>query len=217
MRILATLAAAVMAAAPLAAQGKAVDDAQNKPHGIPNLSQVSVVIDGKASEGEYPTRFVNSQTGIAVSWVSDGKLLYCALESPAKGWVAIGFGAHKVRGTSMIIGYHNDKGGGVDEHEGTWVSTHRPVDRPRLVDFKTAAGPKGTCIEFAMPLELSNGQVIAPMQPMPFVLAYHKSKVSFKGRPTKKAAGVLMLGRPEKAETEGKTLDPVRDGAQSRE
>lgn len=203
--IAAILLLALTAAAPLAAQAQKADAPQGKPHGIPNLSQVSVIIDGKASEGEYPTRFVNSQTGIAVSWVSDGKLLYCALESPAKGWVAIGFGAHKVRGTSMFIGYHDESGGRVDEHEGTWVSTHRPIDRPRLVDFKTSAGPKGTVIEFSTPLELSNGQVIAPGQPMSFVLAYHAKKVSFKGRPTKKANAVLMLGRPEKSESDGRT------------
>lgn len=215
MRSTAIFLLAVLAAAPLtaqpkssdAAQGKPFDAAQGKPHGIPNLSQVNVVIDGRASEGEYPTRFVNSQTGIAVSWVSDGERLYVALESPAKGWVAIGFGAHKVRGTSMFIGYHDDKGGRVDEHEGTWVSTHRPIDRPRLIDFKTAQGPKGTAMEFVIPLELSNGQVIAPGQPMPFVLAYHAKKVSFKGRPTKKATATLMLGKPEKAGAEGKPLE----------
>lgn len=202
--IAAIMLAALAAAVPLAAQSKPVNTAQGKPHGIPNLSQVNVVIDGLASEGEYPTRFVNTQTGIAVSWVSDGERLYVALESPAKGWVAIGFGAHKVRGTSMFIGYHDERGGRVDEHEGTWVSTHRPIDRPRLIDFKTAQGPKGTAMEFVIPLELSNGQVIAPGQPMPFVLAYHAKKASFKGRPTKKAAAVLMLGKPEKAGTEGK-------------
>jgi hypothetical protein len=205
MRTTAIILLAALIAAPLAAQSKTADAPQGKPHGIPNLNQVNVVIDGRASEGEYPTRFVNSQTGIAVSWVSDGEKLYVALESPAKGWVAIGFGSHKVRGTSMFIGYHDQQGGRVDEHEGTWVSTHRPIDRPRLIDFKTAQGPKGTAMEFVIPLELSNGQVIAPGQPMPFVLAYHAKKVSFKGRPTKKATATLLLGKPEKAGAEGKT------------
>jgi len=175
-----------------------------KPYGIPNHSQVNVIVDGRAAEGEYPTKFVHPMTGIAVSWVSDGKLLYCALESPAKGWVAIGFGSDKVRGTSMVIGYYDQNGGGVDEHMGSWVSTHRPIDKPRLLDFKTAMGKRGTSIEFVMPLELSNGQTITSGQPMPFVLAYHKSRVSFEGRPTKKASSTLLLGKPEKAEAEGK-------------
>ena len=190
-----TMLAACLLALPLAAQ--------EKPHGIPNLSQVNVAVDGQVKPGEYPTHFVNSQTGIGVSWVSDGKLLYVALESPAKGWVAIGFGAQKVRGTSMFIGFNDGKGGRVDEHMGSWVSTHRPVDKPKLVDFATTLGAKGVIIEFSVPLELSNGQVIAPGQPMPFVLSYHAKKVSFKGRPTKKATATLVLGKPEKAETEG--------------
>jgi hypothetical protein len=177
--------------------------AQDKSHGIPNLSQVNVAIDGQVKPGEYPTRFVNSQTGIGVSWVSDGTLLYLALESPAKGWVAIGFGAQKVRGTSMFIGYNDGKGGRVDEHMGSWVSTHRPVDKPKLVDFATSLGAKGVIVEFSIPLELSNGQVIAPGQPMPFVLSYHKSHINFKGRPTKKVTSTLVLGKPEKAETVG--------------
>ncbi len=189
----------LMSALSLAAQDRA-----RKPYGIPNLNQVQVIIDGKASEGEYPTKFIHPETGIAVSWVSDGKLLYCVLESPAKGWVAIGFGAHKVRGTAMVIGYYDQSGGGVDEHVGSWVSTHRPIDKPRLIDFKTTMGQRGTSIEFVMPLELSNGQTIVPGEPMPFVLAYHAKRSSFKGRPTKKADAVLLLGKPEKADVEGR-------------
>jgi len=185
----------------------ALSSAEEKPYGIPNLSQVDVVIDGRVSPGEYPTRFVNSQTGMAINWVSDGQRLYVALESPAKGWAAIGFGAHKVRGTAMIIGYYDENGGGVDEHVGSWASTHRPIDKPRLIDFKTGKTDKGIVVEFVIPLELSNGQVIVPGQPMPFVLAYHAKRLSFKGRPTKKATATLILGKPEKAAREGKVQE----------
>lgn len=174
--------------------------AQSKPHGILNLTQASVKIDGQVGQDEYPTNFVDSKTGIGVSWVSDGKLLYVALQSPAKGWVAIAFGNSKIRGTSMFIGYHKPGGGRVDEHVGSWVSTHKPIDKPSLVNFATGENAKGTVIEFAMPLTLSNGQVIVPGQPMPFVLAYHNKKMSFKGRPSKKNTGMLLLGKPERAD-----------------
>lgn len=174
--------------------------AQEKPHGILNLNTVSVKIDGKVDAAEYPTNFTDSKTGIAVSWVSDGKLLYVALQSPSSGWVAIAFGNHKIRGTSMFIGYHTASGGRVDEHTGSWISTHRPVDKPSLVNFATSSNSKGTLIEFSIPLQLSNGQVIVPGQPMSYVLAYHKKKTSFKGRPSKKNTGMLLLGKPEKSE-----------------
>ena len=171
--------------------------AADKPHGIMNLKQADVKIDGKVKPGEYPSHFIDSYTGIGVSWVSDGKLLYAALESPGSGWVAIGFGNTKVRGTSMIIGYSDGAGGAVDEHMGSWLSTHKSVEKPKLADFATSMGSRGTIIEFSIPLELSNGQVIVPGQPMPFVLAYNEKKVSFRGRPTKKAALTLVLGKPE--------------------
>jgi hypothetical protein len=171
--------------------------AGDKPHGIVNLKKTDVIIDGKVSEGEYPTHFVDSYTGIGVSWVSDGKLLYAALESPHKGWVAISFGNEKIRGSSMIIGYHDPSGRRVDEHMGSWVSTHKAIDKPTLADFKTSKTNSGIIVEFAMPLTLSNGQVIVPGQPMPFMLAYHKSKTSFKGRPSRKSLGALILGKPE--------------------
>lgn len=174
--------------------------AQSKPHGILNLNTVNVKIDGQVEAGEYPTNFVDSPTGIGVSWVSDGKLLYVALQSPAQGWVAIAFGNSKIRGTAMFIGYHKPGGGRVDEHEGSWVSTHKPIDKPSLVNFATGSNPTGTVIEFAMPLTLSNGQVIVPGQPMSYVLAYHKKKTSFKGRPSKKSTGTLLLGKPERAD-----------------
>jgi len=174
--------------------------AQSKPHGILNLTAVNVKIDGQVGQDEYPTNFVDSKTGIGVSWVSDGKLLYVALQSPAKGWVAIAFGNSKIRGTSMFIGYHKPGGGRVDEHVGSWVSTHKPIDKPSLVNFATGSNDKGTVIEFAMPLTLSNGQVIVPGQPMSYVLAYHAKKTSFKGRPSKKNTGTLQLGKPERAD-----------------
>jgi len=180
--------------------------AGDKPHGIVNLKKVDVIIDGKVTEGEYPTHFTDSYTGIGVSWVSDGKLLYVALESPHKGWAAISFGEHKIRGSAMIIAYHDPSGRRVDEHMGSWVSTHKAIEKPKLVDFKTAKTNSGMTVEFSLPLGLSNGQAIVPGQPMPFVLAYHKSKTSFKGRPSRKSSGMLVLGR---AEQEGQGEQPA--------
>ncbi len=185
--------------------------AQSKPHGILNLKSVNIKIDGQVGPDEYPTNFVDSQTGIGVSWVSDGKLLYVALQSPAQGWVAIAFGNSKIRGTSMFIGYHKPGGGRVDEHVGSWVSTHKPIDKPSLVNFATGANPRGAVIEFAMPLTLSNGQVIVPGQPMSFVLAYHAKKTSFKGRPSKKNTGTLLLGKPERADDMPVQTSPPAD------
>ncbi|MDI6740287.1 MAG: hypothetical protein QME74_07975, partial [Candidatus Edwardsbacteria bacterium] len=172
----------------------------DKPHGILNLKKVDVRIDGKISPNEYPTHFVEPKTGIGVDWVSDGKLLYVALENPGPGWVAVAFGSSKIRGTAMFIGYHDGAGGKVDEHSGFFFSTHMPVEKPKVVDFSTGKTAKGAIVEFSIPLELSNGQVIAPGMPMPFVVALNSRKQdSFRGRPTKKAAATLLLAKPEKS------------------
>jgi len=186
----------------------AVSAFAQKPHGIVNLKKADVIIDGKVTDGEYPTHFTDSYTGIGVNWVSDGKLLYVALESPHQGWVSISFGEHKIRGSAMIIAYHDPSGRRVDEHMGNWVSTHQAIEKPKLVDFKTAKTNSGMIVEFSLPLALSNGQAIVPGQPMPFVLAYHKSKTSFKGRPSRKSAGMLVLGKPEQ-EGQGEPGEPA--------
>ena len=172
--------------------------AQDQPHTIPNLRAVQVRIDGRVSPGEYPARFVDAATGIGVSWVSDGTLLYVALENPGPGWAAIAFGSSKIRGTAMFIGYHDAAGGKVDEHFGFFFSNHLPVQKPLLVDFATSATQNGSIIEFSIPLKLSNGQTITSGVAMPFVVARNSRKRdSFRGRPTKKAPGTLLLASPE--------------------
>jgi len=130
--------------------------------------------------------------------VSDGTLLYVALENPGPGWVSIAFGNHKIRGTAMFIGYHDDAGGRVDEHYGFFFSNHLPVQKPTLVDFATSKTAAGSIVEFSIPLQLSNGQTIAPGVTMPFVVALNTRKQdSFRGRPTKKAPATLQLAKPE--------------------
>ncbi len=171
---------------------------QDQPYSIPNLRKVDVRIDGRISPGEYPAHFTEPKTGIGVSWVSDGALLYVALENPGPGWVSIAFGSSKIRGTAMFIGYHDDAGGRVDEHYGFFFSNHMPVEKPKLVDFATGKTLAGSIVEFSIPLQLSNGQTIAPGAPMPFVVALNsRKKDSFRGRPTKKAAAMLLLAKPE--------------------
>jgi hypothetical protein len=175
----------------------ALGAAQDQLHTIPNLPTVQVRIDGRVSPNEYPAHFTDAGTGIGVSWVSDGKLLYVALENPGPGWVAVALGGSKIRGTAMFIGYHDAAGGKVDEHFGFFFSNHMPVQKPTLVDFATSATQQGSLVEFSIPLKLTNGQVITPGVPMPFVVALNKRrKDSFRGRPTKKAAGTLLLSAP---------------------
>jgi hypothetical protein len=192
------------------AQGKPAGGAPDNPHAIPNLERVDVRLDGRVSPGEYPARFVEPKTGIGVSWVSDGTLLYVALENPGPGWVAIAFGSGKIRGTSMFIGYHDGAGGKVDEHSGFFFSNHMPVARPKVVDFATSRTAAGSLVEFSIPLALTNGQTITPGVPMPFVVALNsRKKASFRGRPTKKASATLLLARPEKSRAGDLKLDEL--------
>lgn len=210
MNTLRVLAVLLALAGAVAAQDKPSGKAKDKPHGILNLARVDVRIDGRVSANEYPTRFIEPRTGIGVNWVSDGTLLYVALENPGPGWVAVAFGGSKIRGTAMFIGYPDDAGGKVDEHSGFFFSNHMPVAKPRVVDFSASRTASGSLVEFSIPLALSNGQTIAPGVPMPFVVALNsRKKDSFRGRPTKKATATLLLAKPEKSRADEFKFDEL--------
>jgi hypothetical protein len=75
-----------------------------------SLMSDRVSIDGMLDdeEEEYPATFADKNTGIKVHWGFDDQFIYVALESRAKGWLAIGFGSPKMDGANMMLGYYTD-------------------------------------------------------------------------------------------------------------
>ena len=63
-------------------------------------------LDGRVNPGEYQSseRFENGT--VIVSWTLGDSLAWFAISAPAKGWVALGFGAESMmQGADMAIGW----------------------------------------------------------------------------------------------------------------
>jgi hypothetical protein len=162
-------------------------------HKVPVTTGAAPVIDGTVAQGEYAACFTDSATGIVVSWQADSANLCCALQSPGKGWLAIGFGADGMSGADMAIAYTNANGAWVvEEQMGKSFFRHRRVDKPIIVSGKAGLADDRTVMEFAIPLALSNGKAITAASALPFIVAYHKDKTTFT-KHTKRSSGLMIL------------------------
>jgi len=170
--------------------------ADEAPYRLPLVKGPKPRMDGQVTSGEYAGSYTEPRTGIKVSWQSDGQTLYAALESPSKGWVALGLGARGMNSSTMVIGFTDPQGQWqVEEHLGRSLYRHKKADQPRLLEAVAQAVAGRTVLEFALPLSLSNGRTIEPGTPMPFVLSMHKSKSKMSKH--SKAASLLLELAPE--------------------
>jgi len=167
------------------------------PHSLPLSTNAKSAIDGQVAAGEYATTFTDSRTGITVSWQADAQNLYVGLRSPGKGWIAIGFGATGMKGASMVVGYVNKAGQWIAEEQmGKAFYRHSTVENPKLIAGSADLKNGKTVLEFALPLALSNGQTIQPGKPMPFVLAFHKTKTKLSKHSRKASAQLVLQANP---------------------
>jgi hypothetical protein len=146
---------------------------------LPQRTGAAPVVDGRIATNEYAYTFQDAKTGIRVSWQADQERIYVGLVSPAKGWVAMGFGHAGMWGTTMVIGYVNPEGKWtVQEQMGKIFYGHGKVNKPKLTSGVAGIQDGHTVMEFSLPLALSNGKTIQAGQSMPFVLAGHDSKTT---------------------------------------
>jgi len=167
--------------------------ASEPSHRLPRVVKTTSVVDGKVAPGEYAGGFSDEKTGIQVSWEADGENLHVALQSALRGWVAIGFGTGGMRGACMVIAFVDKQGRWiVEEQRGKALYRHSKEESPKL-----GAGVAGqidgkTVMEFSLPLILSNGKTITASEPMPFILACHKSKTKL-SKHSKATSASLVL------------------------
>jgi len=160
---------------------------------IPRVARSQAVVDGIITKGEYPASFTDDKTGITVYWMADLTNLYCALQSPGLGWLAVGFGSDGMNGSDMVIAFVDGKGNWVvEEDEGKSFFRHSKYPASKVVAAKAGLAGGKTVMEFCLPLMLSNGQEITPGKPLPYILAYHQSKTAF-SKHSKKSSGLLIL------------------------
>ncbi len=160
---------------------------------VPVVLTGAPAIDGAIGTREYGATFTDPGTGIIVCWQADTANLYCALQSPGKGWLAIGLGAAGMNGADMAIAFV-DSGGKwiVEEQLGKSFYRHSRAEPQSLIAGKAQLSRGRTVMEFAVPLKLSTGKAITGSAALPFILAYHKDKTSF-SKHTKKSSGLMIL------------------------
>lgn len=173
------------AAAPLAADGA-------PPVVVPRSAGPAPVADGAVGEGEYRGLYADAATGITVHWQADSAALYCALRSPGRGWLAIGFGSPGMRGSVMAFALAGPDGRWtVEEHAGKAFYRHARSDSSRLAGSAGLSDGR-TVMEFSIPLRLANGAVISTAAPVPFILAYHRDRAGG-GKHSKRSSGTMVL------------------------
>lgn len=116
------------------------------------------IIDGILSENEY--LFSHQLKGKITVYTSlfDDDTIYFAIQSTAKGWVAIGFGEFKMHKSNMIIGYKDDTTEVVSEHIGknrlhTEKTNKILEDNSKTATYKISENEKGTLLEFQTKLQ----------------------------------------------------------------
>jgi hypothetical protein len=160
---------------------------------IPVTAGSQAAVDGIITKGEYQSSFTDDKTGIIVHWMADSANLYCALQSPGQGWLAVGFGSDGMNGADMVIAFVDDKGKWeVEEDEGKSFFRHAKYPTSKILAAKAGLTDGKTVMEFSLPLKLSNGKEITPGKPLPFILAYHQNKTTL-SKHSKKSSGLLVL------------------------
>jgi hypothetical protein len=160
---------------------------------IPVVSRSEAKVDGVILKGEYQSSFTDAKTGITVHWQADSANLYCALQSPGQGWLAMGLGSGGMNGAVMIIAFKTSGGEWTaEEHLGKAFFRHAKAENPRIIAAKAGIIDGHTTMEFCLPLSLSNGKTINSAGELPFILAYHLNKPQL-SKHSKKSSGLLVL------------------------
>jgi hypothetical protein len=157
-----------------------------------------VSIDGYVDheDEEYPASFADKASGMTVNWGFDDSMVYVALESKGKGWMAVGFGSPNMNESNMIIGYYCDDSAGVINQLGAGHG-HSDIVLPDSfyldaeIDRDDETGI--TTLEFSYPLTWPANQGLAisgfaPGDVFDMILAQNTKSISFTSPHTNKSA-----------------------------
>jgi len=130
------------------------------------------VVDGKVSAGEYAfSKSVLDGAG-SLSWFQDDQGgLTVALSLKTKGWAAVGFGAKKMSGASIYLGFVDSAGKAVFAEQ--IGKGHRHADSGVLTADKSQVARVGgvTVVEFHLPA----GKLPFTGKSVPFITAFGDS------------------------------------------
>jgi hypothetical protein len=152
---------------------------------IPYIEKPDVVVDGVISSGEYPVTFMDPTTGIDLSWVHSGSLLFIRLSCNKTGWLSIGFGSSDARmdGANIVIGSVNVDGALVVDEVGVGHAHFPDTSRGGDSNIIESGGmiSDGVTIEFVIPLDSGDqlDYTLSPGESYGFFLAINDDETDF--------------------------------------
>jgi len=174
---------------------------------MPYVKVSKVVVDGVVMPGEYAGSYLESDTGITVSWEHNGTYMYVALVSPGTGWVGVGFGPKLVGmdGANIIIGYVD--GGGVltlVDEIGVGHGHYSDVNRGGRDNIIRKAGSEKegkTIVEFVFPLNSGDltDHAFEPGNTYGFFVGYQASRDDLTSYHTAYSATIDLYIQPGEA------------------
>lgn len=111
------------------------------------------VVDGTVAPGEYAHSYTAENIGLTLRWSVVGDELWFAVQAPAQGWVAVGFGGDGplMMGADIVIGYADDAGARVRDNYAEGPASHSADEtlggRDDLLASAVAEHPGGTVLE----------------------------------------------------------------------
>jgi hypothetical protein len=158
--------------------------------------RVGVDAEIDKEEPEYPGFYVDKTAGMTVYWGFDDSLLYVALETRGRGWMAIGLGSPKMHESNMVIGYYTDESTEVVNQTGAnYAHAKSPASdsaiREADIGYDEETGI--TTMEFVYPLKFpaAKGLAIPGLEPgdaYDVILAQNTKTISLSERHTHKDA-----------------------------
>ena len=143
------------------------------------------IIDGVVDTNEYENSY-STNSGVNVYWETNGANLLVGLESPGKGWIAIGFDPDQaMRGANYVFGYVADGATFVSDEYGVSNFGHRPDTMDGgsddILDYAGVETSELTIIEFVIPLDSGDFQdkLLELGETYSVLLAYNNSDDSF--------------------------------------
>ncbi len=125
-------------------------------------------VDGKISQGEYSNiKKVLDGKG-ELSWDKNPDGLTVAIKVKTEGWVGVGFGADRMSGAYIFMGYVDGDGKAVFSEQKGKGHRHSPVDKP-VADQSAVTWTKGDAVlEFHIP----TAKIPFALGNVPFIAAF---------------------------------------------
>jgi len=154
--------------------------------------------DGTIRPGEYAHS--TSLIDVTIHWFNDANVLRVGLESPANGYVSIGFDPEdRMEGANYIVAYVEEGEVYIRDDFGIGPTSHAAdTDRGGTDNILSYGGTEWadhTVVEFSIPLDSGDAQdkALRPGWTYDILVAYHDLLDGFSGRHSRRGSGQITL------------------------